>query len=58
MKSFSTERTFNDQVIEEIRKLTTGQGENYTSVRLLDYELIKNHKLVVVDLNRQKKFSK
>ena len=58
MKSFSTERTFDDQVIEEIRKLTTGQGENYTSVRLLDYELIKNHKLVVVDLNRQKKFSK
>ena len=58
MKSFSTERTFDDQVIEEIRKLTTGEGENYTSVRLLDYELIKNHKLVVVDLNRQKKFSK
>ena len=57
MKSFSTERTFNDQVIEEI-KLTTGQGENYTSVRLLDYELIKNHKLVGVDLNRQKLFSK
>ena len=58
MNSFSTEITFNDQVIEEIRKLTTGQGENYTSVRLLDYELIKNHKLVGVDLNRQKLFSK
>ena len=34
MKSLSTERTFNDQVIEEIRKLTTGQGENYTLIRL------------------------
>ena len=28
---------------KEIRKLTTGQGENYTTGSLLDYEYIKNH---------------
>ena len=40
---------------EEIRKLTTGQGEDYTKECLLDYEYIKNHdRLIAVDLNRQK----
>ena len=28
---------------KEIRKLTTGQGEDYTTGSLLDYEYIKNH---------------
>ena len=28
---------------KEIRKLTTGQGEDYTTGGLLDYEYIKNH---------------
>ena len=37
------------------RKLTTGQGEDYTTVCLLDYECMKNHfRLIVVDLSRQK----
>ena len=37
------------------RKLTTGQGEDYTTGYLLDYEYIKNHyRLTAVDLNRQK----
>ena len=41
---------------EEMRKLTTGQGEDYTTVYLLDYEYIKNHyRLIAVDLIRQKK---
>ena len=40
---------------EEMRKLTTGQGEDYTTVYLLDYEYIKNHyRLIAVDLIRQK----
>ena len=51
-------KNFYDQIIdsdikryEEIRKLTTGQGEG-----LLDYDYIKNHYgLIAVDLNRQKK---
>ena len=40
---------------KEIRKLTTGQGEDYTIGCLLDYNYIKNHyRLIVVDLSRQK----
>ena len=40
---------------KEIRKLTTGLGENYTTWYLLDYEYIKNHyKLVAVDFSSQK----
>ena len=41
---------------EEIRKVITGQGEDYTTGCLLEYEYIKNHyKLIAVDLSRQKK---
>ena len=40
---------------EKIRKLTTGQGQNYTTGCLLDYGYVKNHyRLTAVDLNRQK----
>ena len=46
----SMEKTFHDQGIdsdikwdEEIRKLTTGQGEDYTTRRLRDYEYINKH---------------
>ena len=35
---------------KEIRKLTTGQGEDYTTVCLFDYDFIKNHyKLIAAD---------
>ena len=40
---------------EEIRRLTTSQGENNTTECLLDYDYIKNHyRLMVVDLIKQK----
>ena len=40
---------------KEIRKLTTVQGEDYTTGCLLDYDCIKNHyKLIAVGLSRQK----
>ena len=40
---------------EEIRKLTTGQGGDYTTECLLNYFYIKNHyRLIAVDLSRQK----
>ena len=40
---------------EEIRKLTTGQCEDYTTGCLLNYEYIKNHYwLIAADLSRQK----
>ena len=39
---------------DEIRKLTIGQGEDYTTGWLLDYDYIKNdYRLIVVDLIRQ-----
>ena len=35
---------------EEMRKLTTGQGENYTVGCLLNYDFIKNHyRLIAID---------
>ena len=38
----------------EKRKLTSGQGENYTTGCLLDYEYIKNHyRLIAVPRSRQ-----
>ena len=40
---------------EEIRKLTTEQGEDYTTGCLLNYEYIKNHyTLIAAALIRQK----
>ena len=40
---------------EEIRKLTIGQGEDYSTGCLLDYDYIKNHyRLIAADLSRQK----
>ena len=56
------EKNFSDQAFdsdiklyEEIRKLTTEQGEDYTTGCLLHYEYIKNHyRLIAVRLSRQK----
>ena len=40
---------------EEIRKLATGQCEDYTTGCLLDYGSVKNHyRLIAIDLSRQK----
>ena len=41
---------------EEIQKIITGQGENYTTVSLLDHDYIKNHYKLIAILNRQKNF--
>ena len=39
---------------EEIKKLTTGKGEDYTTGCLLDFEHIKNHyRSIAIDLSRQ-----
>ena len=55
-------KNFYDQTIdsdvkqhEEIKKLTTAQGEDYTTGCLLNYEYVKKHyKLIAVHLSRQK----
>ena len=52
------EKTFMNKQLklhEEIRKLTTQRGEDYTTGCYLDYDYIKNHyRLIAVDLSRQK----
>ena len=41
--------------MNKLQKLTTGQGEDYATGCLLDYDHIKHHyRLIVVDLSRQK----
>ena len=55
-------RNFYDNPIEsgiekyrELKKVMTGKGEDYTTGSLLDYNyFLKHHKLVVVDLSKQK----
>ena len=53
------ERNFYDQPIndlikqyDEVRKLSAGQGDDYTTGCLLDYAYFKNHyKIITVDLS-------
>ena len=55
-------RNFYDQPInnlikqyDEIRKISTGQGDDYTTGCLLDFAYFKNHyKLIAADLKKQK----
>ena len=55
-------RNFYDQPIndlikqyDEVRKVSTGQGDDYTTGCLLDYAYFKdNYKLIAVDLSKQK----
>ena len=38
---------------ENIRKITTGQGDDYTTGFLLDYPYFKNHyKITAIDLSK------
>ena len=57
-------RNFYDQIIngqikkDEIRKIATGKGDDYTTGCLLDYQYFKDHyQLVVVDPSKQKELS-
>ena len=44
------------QLIQKIRKLTIGQGKNYTTGCSLDYEYIKNHcRIIAVELSGREK---
>ena len=52
------DQPINDQIKNyyEIRKITTGQGDDYTTGCLLDYQYFKDHyQLIAVDLSKQKK---
>ena len=51
------DQPINDQIkqYDEIRKTATGQGDDYTTGCLLDYQYFKDHyNLVAVDLSKQK----
>ena len=40
---------------DQIRKVSTGQGDDYTTCRLLDFGCFENNwRLIVADLNKQK----
>ena len=44
----------NLKTYDNIRKIATGQGDDYTTGCLLDYTYFRNYyKMVVVDLSRQ-----
>ena len=52
------DQSINDQIkkYDEIRKIATGKGDNYTTGCLLDYQYFKDHyQLIAVDLSKQKK---
>ena len=51
------DQSINDQIkkYDEIRKIATGKGDNYTTGCLLDYQYFKDHcQLIAVDLSKQK----
>ena len=51
------DQPINDQIqkYDEIRKIATGQGDNYTTGCLLDYHYFKDHyQLIAFDLSKQK----
>ena len=39
---------------DEVRKGSTGQGDNYTTICLLDYGLLDNYRSIAVDVSKQK----
>ena len=54
-KIFFNQSVKNDKVTyENIRKIATGQGDDYTTGCLLDYIYFKNYcKMIAVDLSKQ-----
>ena len=54
-KNFFDQPVKNDKVTyENIRKVATGQGDDYTTGCLLDYTYFKNYyKMIAVDLSKQ-----
>ena len=43
---------------DNIRKIATGQGDDYTTGCLLDYEYVKEHyRLIAIDLSKQQKLN-
>ena len=48
------EKNNNKVTYKNIRKITTGQGDDYTTGCLLDYPSFKeNYKMIAIDLSKQ-----
>ena len=41
------------KIYENIRKITTGQRDDYTTCCLLDYNYFKKHKMIAINLSKQ-----
>ena len=56
-KNFSDQPIKNDKVTDEnIRKIATGRGDDYTTGCLLDYTYFKKYyKIIAVDLSKNKR---
>ena len=54
-KNFFDQPLKNDKITyENIRKIATGQGDDYTTGYLLDYAYFKNYyKMIAIDLSKQ-----
>ena len=53
-KNFFDQPVKNDKVTyENIRKITIGQGDDYTTGCLLDYTYFKKYKMIAIDLSKQ-----
>ena len=54
-KNFFDQSIKNDKITyENIRKIDTGQGDDYTTGCLLDYAYFKNYyKMIAIDLSKQ-----
>ena len=50
--------TIKSKKYDEIRKITTRKGDDYTTECLLDYQYFKDHyQLMAVDLSKQKELN-
>ena len=53
-KNFNRPVKINPRTYDNIRKITTGQGDGYTTGCLLDYPYFKeSYKMKVIDLTKQ-----
>ena len=55
--SVDYDQPINDSIkqYDEVRKISTGQGDDYTTGCLLDYSYFeKSYRLIVADLSKQK----
>ena len=54
-RNFFDQPTKNDiKIYKNIQKITTGRGDYYTTGCLLDFNYLKKHKMIAIDLSKNK----